>query len=176
MKVVLIGARASGKTTLGAALADRLGWPFFDLDDAVRSLFHGRSVSEIWHDVGESGWRESEFKALVPLLRRSGDAIIALGGGAVTNPDVCELLKWHTNDGSRRVVLLRCEGPALAERLRCDPGDRPSLTGRPIAEEVEAVLRQRLPLYQSLAQATVDTTGLSVKDALEGLHRAINDL
>jgi shikimate kinase len=81
--VFLVGFMGAGKTSVGRALADRLGWPFEDLDDRIEKL-EGRLVTQIFQDAGESGFRESEARALRELLASLGPGprVVALGGGA----------------------------------------------------------------------------------------------
>src|ERR1700684_4113965 len=82
--VVLIGFMGAGKSSVGRALAEQLGWTFEDLDDRIEQQ-EGRKVAEIFGASGEVGFRRAEHAALKELLRelRSGvERIVALGGGA----------------------------------------------------------------------------------------------
>ncbi|MEE8169110.1 MAG: shikimate kinase, partial [Phycisphaerae bacterium] len=81
MNIVLIGHRACGKTTVGRALAQRLGRPFVDTDELVTAAA-GRTVRDIFEQEGEAGFRSRERAAVVQAT--SADAsVIAVGGGAV---------------------------------------------------------------------------------------------
>ena len=82
-RVVITGFMAAGKTTVGRALARRLGAPFADLDDAVREL-EGRAPRELIDDEGERYFREAETRALRHVLERGDARVIATGGGAWT--------------------------------------------------------------------------------------------
>src|SRR5690242_348080 len=79
--VVLIGFMASGKTAVGRALADQLGFEFCDTDELVTSAA-GRTVEEIFADEGEDGFRSRERDAVVRAAARPG-RVIACGGGAI---------------------------------------------------------------------------------------------
>jgi shikimate kinase len=82
--VILIGFMGAGKSSVGRALAEQLGWSFEDLDERIERR-EGRRVSEIFRDSGESEFRRAEHAALREVLRElSADAerIVALGGGA----------------------------------------------------------------------------------------------
>src|SRR5436190_19410550 len=81
MNLFLIGYRGSGKTTVAAALAQRLGWPWIDADVELERRA-GRSIKEIFATEGEAGFRDRESATLANLAQRDG-WIVALGGGAV---------------------------------------------------------------------------------------------
>src|SRR5690349_1810518 len=81
MNLFLIGYRGSGKTTVAAALAERLGWPWIDADVELERRA-GKSIKEIFAAEGETGFRDRESATLAELAHRDG-WIVALGGGAV---------------------------------------------------------------------------------------------
>src|SRR5580692_9171455 len=86
-----------GKSTVGSALADQLGWSFFDLDQEVEKAAD-QTVAEIFERDGESGFRAKESAALQKLVRgvRMGrPQVIAMGGGAFTMQDNFELATNH---------------------------------------------------------------------------------
>src|SRR5207244_68023 len=85
--VVLVGFMGSGKTTVGRALADQTRRSFIDLDEEI-ATDAGRSISEIFADEGEAGFRERESRGLERALRRD-DARIAAGGGAALRGAAC---------------------------------------------------------------------------------------
>src|SRR4051794_29603842 len=90
-RVYLVGARGSGKTTVGRLLADRLGWPFIDADDVIEARA-GRSVTGIFAAEGEVGFRDREAAVLAEAAGLSRH-VIATGGGAVLRPATRELLR-----------------------------------------------------------------------------------
>src|SRR2546423_14156771 len=82
--VILVGFMGAGKTSVGRALGDRLGWRFQDLDDRVRAR-EGRTVAEIFRESGETEFRRVEHAALRELLAETEvgtPMVLALGGGA----------------------------------------------------------------------------------------------
>jgi shikimate kinase len=84
--VCLIGFMGAGKTTVGKALAKRLGWNFRDLDELIEAREH-KTVAEIFASEGENGFRKIESAVLHELLAgSSGDCVVALGGGAFVDP------------------------------------------------------------------------------------------
>ena len=140
--IVLIGMPGCGKTTLGKALADRLGRPFYDAD-AVLEQRTGRSIPEIFHCDGEAAFRALETQTLAELGKGSG-AVIATGGGCVTRPENAPLLRQNG-----RVVWVK------------RPLDRLPVSGRPISQRMSAaaIYAQRRDRYAAFAAYTVENDG-----------------
>lgn len=158
MHLVLIGPRASGKSTLGRALAARLERPFVDLDDRALARTGCRSVVEAFALRGEASWREAEEAALAEALE-GVPVVLALGGGTPTIPGAAARLLAARRAGAAVIILLRCPAGTLAARLAASPGDRPSLTGAAPAEEIAALAAQREPAYRAAASFEVDAAG-----------------
>lgn len=91
--VFLVGFMGSGKSTIGRALAERLGWEFVDLDESIEAA-EGTSISEIFDTRGEAEFRRIESAALSKVAARAEaqPAVVALGGGAFTQPGNVELI------------------------------------------------------------------------------------
>ncbi len=161
--LVLIGYRATGKTSVGARLAEVLHRPFVDLDQVlVREA--GRSVADI---VAQGGWAEFRRleKQLVARYRDARGQVLATGGGVVLDPDNVAALRENGI-----IIWLTADPAAIQARLFQDqPRDanRPSLTGGDTIREVLAVLEARTPLYQAAAQIIVDTRHDSVTQVVE---------
>lgn len=131
---------------------------FVDLDDRVLDCFPQSSVREVWAVHGEEAWRSAELAALQKALSVD-DQILALGGGVPMIEAARRLIEAEQRADRVRVIYLECNVPELIRRLRDGPGDRPSLTGRDMAEEVAVVLRRREPTYRALADARCDASG-----------------
>ena len=131
--IILMGLRASGKSTLGAETALLLGVPFVDLDDRTRAILGDPTVAKAFERVGEP-------------------QVIALGGGTPTAPRAADALAAARRESRALLVFLDLPLELLAERLAAHQGDRPSLTGRGVVEEIEDVARMRRPLYAALAE------------------------
>ena len=163
LNLVLIGYRATGKTSVGARLAEALHCPFVDLDQVlVREA--GRSVADI---VAQGGWAEFRRleKELVARYRNAQGQVLATGGGVVLDPDNVAALRENGI-----LIWLTAAPAAIQARLAQDqPQDanRPSLTGEDTIREVAAVLEERAPLYQTAAQIIVDTTHDSIAQVVE---------
>jgi len=87
--ILLVGFMGAGKTSVGKMLAEQLHGRFVDLDDLV-VVQEGRSIAQIFEEAGESGFRSRESAALQQLLSEltsSGNAVVALGGGALSQPE-----------------------------------------------------------------------------------------
>src|SRR5688500_9284949 len=85
MNLFLIGYRGSGKTTVAAELAPRLGWKWLDADDEVERRA-GRTIKDIFAASGEQAFRDLEAAVIADMAKLS-DRVIALGGGAVLRDD-----------------------------------------------------------------------------------------
>jgi shikimate kinase len=161
--LVLIGYRATGKTSAGARLAELLHRPFVDLDQVlVREA--GRSIADI---VAQGGWAEfrRREKELVARYRHARGQVLATGGGVVLDRDNVAALRENGI-----IIWLTAEPVAIQARLAQDqPRDanRPSLTGEDTIREVAEVLENRSPLYQAAAQIIVDTTHRNVAQVVD---------
>lgn len=155
--IVLIGLRASGKSTVARALSARLGRPGMDLDDLVRATFDGRRVTDIWEQEGEPAFRAAEARALVAAFA-GPPAILALGGGTPMIPAASSALEAEAGAGRIALVYLRGSAERLARRLEADRGDRPALGGfaETSAAEVTRAMRARDARYGDLAGLVVD--------------------
>jgi shikimate kinase len=159
---VLIGPPGAGKTTVGALLAALLGTGFAETDAMVEAAA-GKPVSDIFVSDGEPVFREMERAAVAQALA-GHSGVVSLGGGAVMDPATQQLLAGH------RVVYLRTGFTAAIQRVGLDT-PRPLLLRNPRARMRE-LLEQRLPVYQSLAQITVDTDDRApaeIADEIAGL-------
>lgn len=142
--IVLIGMLASGKSTVGRLLAERLRRPFVDTD-AVLEQRHGMPLAELLQACGAAGFVAREEQAVLDLDVQG--AVIATGGSVVYGGRAMSALREHGI-----VVLIDCSLPVLARRL----GD-PAARGMVIApgQTLEELLQERLPLYRRYADITV---------------------
>lgn len=137
--LILIGMPGCGKSTVGQALARRLGRPLVDLDEEiVREA--GTSIPEIFACQGEEVFRNIEHRLLLKAAQQSG-AVIATGGGIVTRKENMDPMRQNSV-----VIFLRRELDLLPRE------------GRPLSQRdgLEKLYRQRLPLYKKVADIAVD--------------------
>ena len=154
--LVLVGAPGAGKTTVGLALADRLGVAFADVDAVIVGRV-GKPVAEIFADDGEAAFRALEEQVTAELLVRPG--VLALGGGAVLSPVTRAALR------DRRVVWLRIGLSAAVKRVGMDTA-RPLLLGN-VRGRLLALLNERAPLYAEVATEVVDADELDAAMVVE---------
>jgi len=167
--LVLIGYRATGKTAVGARLAQILNRPFVDLDQILVQEA-GRAITEIVARHGWEDFRRREKELVARFGARSGQ-VLATGGGAVLDPENVRVLRDHGV-----VIWLTAAPEVIQSRLAQDqPVDdsRPSLTGGDTIREVEEVLKVRQPLYRAAAQITVETTGLTIPEVVDRVLAAL---
>jgi shikimate kinase len=148
--IFLIGFMAAGKTTVGQALAARLGREFIDLDAMIVAQA-GRSITEIFAQDGEAFFRALESNTLQSLATRAG-AVIALGGGAFISATNRELVRAQGIS-----ILLDCELSEILKRLGND-------RSRPLFQDpaqMATLLESRLPIYRE-ADLHIDVTTCKV--------------
>jgi shikimate kinase len=154
--IFLVGFMGAGKTTVGRMLAKQLHRRFVDLDDLVVAR-EGRSIAQIFDEAGESGFRSTENAALHQLLselKSSGEAVVALGGGALSHPDNRVALE---RSGFAKIFL---DAPIEELFQRCASQD----LARPLRKDLSSFRElyfSRLPQY-SAAALRVDTANKSV--------------
>ncbi|MEZ5091109.1 MAG: shikimate kinase [Micropruina sp.] len=162
--LVVIGAPGAGKSTVGRALAQRLGLPFVDVDERIEAG-QGKPVREIFADSGEARFRELERSASIAALSEPG--VVALGSGAVAHPGVADALRRAT------VVWLQASVAVAGRRLglnQAPPGLRVNLRGTLIK-----FLAERTPVYESVATVTVDTDKASVTEVVERIIATLQE-
>lgn len=133
---------ASGKTTVGARLAEKIGWRFVDLDLEIE-LKEKRTISEIFRIEGEARFREVESQALAEILQHgSSPAVIALGGGTFIQHANRELMRDH----GARTLYLEADFEVLFTRGCSQTGTRPLMQDQTRFREL---FEERQPIYRS---------------------------
>jgi shikimate kinase len=173
MNIILIGYRATGKTTLARLLAEKLGWQWIDADVEIERR-SGKSIARIFSEDGEPVFRDLEAQVIADLCGRD-QWVVAAGGGAPLRPESRQAMR-----ASGRVVWLTARPETIHARMSGDAttvGRRPSLTDRGAMEEILHLLHKREPVYREAAHHQVDTEGKWPEDLaceiLETLHPAI---
>jgi len=167
MRIALIGYRGSGKSTAGRLLADRLGLPFVDADQALEAKL-GRSIASVFAHEGESAFRDWEQQTLAELAAEP-KLVLATGGGVVLRPANRQALRQFD-----AVVWLRADVASLVDRLKKGPGNRPALTEAGLFNEVALVLEARRAFYQESANVIIDTDGKPPEAVAEAVFQALD--
>jgi shikimate kinase len=173
--VFLVGMMGAGKSTVGKALARRLGREFVDCDREIVERT-GVPIAMIFEIEGEAGFRRREAAVLAEFAGRCG-AVIATGGGAVLTEENRRLMREHGT-----VVYLHAALDHLHERTRRDLA-RPLLATGNRRATLAALLEARDPLYREAAHIVVESGAPSaaslagrIAEALEAHHRNAEEL
>jgi shikimate kinase len=164
--VVLVGPPTAGKSSVGALLAAELGVSFADTDALVAAVAH-KPVGDIFVDDGDQVFREYERDAVARGLEevRAGGGVLALGSGAVLDPDVRRMLAGEL------VVYLEAEFATVAKRTGMDR-PRVVIPGNPRGQ-LRTMLEERRPVYAELAVLTVPTDDLAPEEVAADLAKRL---
>ena len=164
MNLVLIGYRGTGKSAIARKLATLLDRQVVSLDQEIIRLA-GMPISDLVAAQGWSHFRDVEEKVCREFGAHDG-LIIDCGGGVVERE-----ANFNSLRSGGKVFWLRATPTTIVGRIGGDSA-RPSLTGnRSFTEEVEEVLGRRMPLYERLAHAVLDTDGRSIDDLAATIAR-----
>ncbi len=168
--IILIGMMGCGKTTIGRALGVELHRPLLDMDAVIEEQL-GKSISDIFKEEGEAHFRSLETTFLRYLCDErpcsAERCILSTGGGVAMRQENRELLRRLGF-----VVWLRVDIPILIQRTaRCT--HRPLLMGGiPLKDRIRELCLQRYPVYAKTAHYTLDTSHMSVHQALDHIKEA----
>ena len=161
--IILIGYRATGKSSVGQRLAARLGLRFIDMDRELESRL-GQSIAAVVADKGWPAFRAREQQVLAELIQGQG-LVLSTGGGAILHQGL-----WPQVMASGLVVWLTADQETIRRRLEADAltaSQRPALTGTDPYAEIAQVLAEREPLYRAGSHLAVDTGLLGVEEIVE---------
>lgn len=167
-RIIIIGYMGSGKTTVGHALSQELGLPFYDLDWYIETRMH-RTVKQIFDEKGEEGFRKIEHNLLHEVAEFE-DVIISCGGGT---PCFFDNIDYINRQGE--TVYLKCTTDVLYKHLKMGKTVRPLLLNKTHDEVktfIEAQLKQREPFYAK-AKHIVDVSLMDNKEKIKTTVDAI---
>ena len=147
--IFLVGLMGSGKTTIGRSLAKKLNLRFIDADQEIETRT-GASIPLIFEIEGEASFRQREADVIRDLTAQQG-IVLATGGGAVLNETSRQLLRERGT-----VIYLRASVASILQRTSHDK-NRPLLQTADPRAKIEALSRERAPLYQEVAHITIET-------------------
>jgi len=149
MNIYLCGMIGSGKTAIGKAIARKLRWPFFDLDQIMEEEA-GKRIHDIVTEETWLGFREREYQ-ICKRFSQTDCSVIALGGGTVRYQWNMDVLR-----GSGRVILLKANLKVLADRVK--KYDRPRVNpGTSLEEDISILWKKYKCLYYKAADLVVKT-------------------
>lgn len=156
MNVILCGMMGSGKTTVGKALAARLGREWLDTD-AVITEDYGE-ISDIFANFGEEFFRFLETQLAYELSQKD-NLVISTGGGFFTREKPARFLKENG-----KIIFLRARVETLKKRLENDES-RPLLRdGEPLSQKLSRMIKARYYVYESISDYAVDVDEKSVDE------------
>ena len=164
--VALVGLRGAGKSAIGKALAKKLRLPFVE-QDALVEKGAGLSLSALFSLHGEAYYRRLAREVLARFLAESDAAVIATGGGLVTDRE-----SWRLLQKRARTVWLQATPEEHWQRVLQQGDVRPSAESPHAQEELRALLKAREPLYAQ-AELAVDTSRLGIDGAADEIARRI---
>lgn len=163
--IALVGLMGVGKSSVGRRLANALDLPFRDADTEVEAAA-GRSIPDIFADLGEAAFREGERRVIARLLD-DPPHVLATGGGAFMNPETRKLIKSKAIS-----VWLKADLDVLARRVgRKD--NRPLLAGKDTMSVLQAQAADRYPAYAE-ADVTVETGDAAHHVTVDQVMRALS--
>jgi shikimate kinase len=154
--IYLVGFMGAGKSSVGIILAQRMGWPFVDLDTVIEAG-QGATIREIFEQAGETFFRQVEHAALVEVTRK-GPAVIALGGGTFVQKPNFDLIRQTRG----ATIWLDCPIEELWKRCS-------TMDNRPLFRDRESFFKlfeQRLPYYRQ-AEFRIATGERSPEDIVQ---------
>ena len=160
-RLILIGPPGCGKSTVGAALAQKLTIDFIDTDVAIESSY-GHNISDIFVDKAEEFFRDLEFNTLGQSLMVQ-DCVLSLGGGAPIVQRAQDILKTS----KAPIFFLDVSLAVAAPRVGFNR-DRPLLLGNPRAQW-QSLAETRRPIYESLASFVIKVDAMSVEEVVDAI-------
>lgn len=168
-RIVLIGLRGAGKSTLGQALAKQLQRPFVELDREIEREA-GISLSELFLLSGQAGYRRIERRVLERVIDGQRDLVLTAGGGVVSEPETYRLLCANCY-----TIWIKAAPEEHMDRVVAQGDTRPMAGHAEAMEDLRRILASRESLYGQ-ADSTLDTSGHTVQQSLSALKRLVKSV
>lgn len=170
-RLVFVGLRGAGKSTLGRMTAEKAGLPFLELNEEIEKI-SGIPIHEVMALYGNEGYRRLEIQSLKRIVESDDDLVLAVAGGIVTEPETYQYLLQNCF-----TIWLKAHPEQHMARVRKQGDERP-MAGNPDAMlQLKDILANREPLY-ARADVMIDTSGKTVGktilDVLEAIHQYEN--
>ncbi len=161
MKIVLTGFMGTGKTSVGRALSEKLGYAFIDTDVLIEER-EGMPITMIFKEKGEDHFRQVE-QAIVAEVSEMKNAVIATGGGVIKNRQNVK------NLGNRGILVwLKADPEIILKRVMSEGGTRPLLDVEEPLKEINKLLDERLPMYKQ-SDTSIDTNYMTPDEAAQAI-------
>ncbi len=164
--IFLVGMMGAGKSTVGRALAKRLGWDFVDADHEIEHVT-GVKIPVIFEIEGEIGFRKREAQVIDDITLRP-HTIVGTGGGAV----LLQENRTHMRERGH-VVYLKASVEELYQRTRHDKG-RPLLQTPNPRQRIKELADARHPLYLEVAHTVIETGRQPVHSVVNQIIQVLN--
>jgi shikimate kinase len=163
--IALVGLMGAGKTSIGRRLAQSLDLPLRDADEEVERAA-GRSVADIFAELGEPAFRAGERRVIARLLTTEPAHVLATGGGAFMDAETRALIGRHAVS-----VWLKADIEVLARRVGRKT-DRPLLKTADPAQTLRDLAAVRYPIY-ARADITVDSADIAHASTVNAIIEAM---
>ena len=171
MNILLLGYMGSGKSTVGRALAQHKKMDFIDLDDFIVQR-HGSDIPSIFSLKGELFFRKIERDALLEVLQKHSQTVIAVGGGTpcyFSNMDDIVASDHHS-------CYIQAKIPTLVQRLWKEKMQRPMISHlnseAQLSEFIGKHLFERAPFYQK-ARHTIQVDDRALEDIVQEIDQKL---
>ena len=168
MIISLIGFTATGKSTIGGKLADRVDYKFIDLDEYIEMITK-MSIKEIFEKKGEKHFRILEKKLLKKLLDQYNDLVISPGGGIIIDQDNIDLIKAKTTP-----FLLKASPEEIYKRVN-NIKDKPMLDEEAPIKSIENLLKKR-KRYYSQFKNVIETDNKEISEIVNEIISQLENL
>ncbi|HVN64774.1 MAG TPA: shikimate kinase [Candidatus Binataceae bacterium] len=161
-KLIVTGMMGTGKSSVGPLVAKRLGWKFADSDTEIVAR-SGKPIARIFQKYGEAHFRALERGVIARLAGNPEPAVIATGGGALTDPATAAALA-HAGT----IICLTARPEVIAARVEKSKSKRPKLAegGKLLLDRIKELMAERAEAY-SRADLQIDTSELTIQEAAD---------
>ena len=149
--VFLIGFMGAGKSTIARNLVKELDMELIEMDETIVKQ-QGKSINEIFDQVGEDGFRDIESKLVLDIITEK-NAIVSCGGGVVIRRENVENMKKNG-----KIIFLTATPETILERVK-NGKDRPLLNGHMNVEYISEMMEKRREMYENAADIKISTDG-----------------
>lgn len=166
--IFLIGFMGAGKSTVAAALEEKLGRKKIEMDACIEKSA-GQSINEMFETHGEAYFRNIETNFLLSL-EKEAPSVVSCGGGIVVRDENTRFMRSYG-----KIVLLTATPETILERVR-DSGERPILNGNMNVDFIRQLQEKRRALYEAAADLVVATDGKSVEEICGEILEGISEV